>query len=214
MNRKETTHDHTTPASEPVFRPSVHRSTAPPNLLPHTPQYALRGTLPNTPLAVSVISALLGGLAIGSLVCASQPVLRAIGAYEWGWARPQLGLYGVAMGAYHLWEFWTTAGWNTQKLSVDCEIAPIHPKVLCSRSAFLLNNGRQYHIAHAFGLAEYFTSSFFFPEKFDSWYCSQPFLYPGELLPLRRISVPRQQMLTMPQSSLSLSLPKSSDRWR
>ena len=130
MNRKETTHDSSTPTSEPVFRPTVHRSMAPVDLLPHAPQYALRGSLPNTPLAVSVISALLGGLAVGSLALASQPVLRAIGAYEWGWARPQLGLYGTAMGAYHLWEFWTTAGWNPQKLSVDGEPLPTPFEVL------------------------------------------------------------------------------------
>jgi hypothetical protein len=25
------------------------------------------------------------------------------------------------MGMFHLWEFWTTAGWNPNKLSVDGE---------------------------------------------------------------------------------------------
>ena len=75
--------------------------------------------MPNTPLAVSVISALLGGVAVGSLVCGAQPLLRSLGSGDWAWARPQLGVYGFVMGAFHLWEFWTTAGWNPQKLSVD-----------------------------------------------------------------------------------------------
>lgn len=91
-------------------------------LLPHAPQYTLRGTIPNTPLAVSVISALLGGLAVGSLACGAQPLLRTLGSTSWTWARPQLGVYGFAMGVFHLWEFWTTAGWNPQKLSVDGEL--------------------------------------------------------------------------------------------
>jgi protein-S-isoprenylcysteine O-methyltransferase len=70
---------------------------------------------------VSFISALLGGLAVGSLALAARPVFEILGAREWGWARSRLGMYGAAMGMFHLLEFWTTAGWNPQKLSVDGE---------------------------------------------------------------------------------------------
>lgn len=110
-------------ASQPNFKPTVKPSIEPSILLPHAPQYSTRGSLPNTPLSVSVISALLGGLSCGALAFASRPILTYLGADQWGWARPQLGLYLLAMGMFHLWEFWTTAGWNPQKLSVDGELS-------------------------------------------------------------------------------------------
>jgi len=99
---------------------------APSELLPHAPHYAIRRSLPNTPLAVSVIAASLGALAAGSLAFAAQPLLRSLGSATWTWARPQLGLYFVAMGMFHLWEFWTTAGWNPAKLSVDGECSELY----------------------------------------------------------------------------------------
>ena len=48
-------------------------------------------------------------------------------------------------------------------------------------AAFLLNNTNQYHYAHLSGLVEYFITSFFFPQKFESRYCSFPFLLLGKL---------------------------------
>jgi protein-S-isoprenylcysteine O-methyltransferase len=86
-------------------------------LLPEAKQYKLRPDgLPNTPLTVSVVSALLGGLLGSCLAFALYPVVRTVG---WNWARPQLGVYLACMGLFHLCEFWTTAGWNPQKLTVD-----------------------------------------------------------------------------------------------
>ncbi|WVQ74539.1 hypothetical protein IAR50_004140 [Cryptococcus sp. DSM 104548] len=130
----------------------------PPVALPKTDQYDARGTIPNTIFAVAVIAAVLGAIAGGSLAFAGRRIWDALSGE---WARPQLGLYLAAMAVFHLMEFFTTAGWNVQKLSVD---------------AFLLNNGVQYHIAHAVGLAEYFISSLIWPSKFNSWYCSLPWL--------------------------------------
>lgn len=46
--------------------------------------------------------------------------------------------------------------------------------------AFLLNNGRQYHYAHAIGLAEYFLSSWLFPVKWDTFLGSFPWLALGK----------------------------------
>lgn len=92
------------------------------DLLPKASQYSLRGGLPNTPLAVSIISALLGGLLASSLALALGPLLQHLGSDGWAWARPQLGVYLACMGLFHLCEFWTTAGWNPQKLSVDGEL--------------------------------------------------------------------------------------------
>ncbi|CAD6566429.1 MAG: hypothetical protein TREMPRED_002580 [Tremellales sp. Tagirdzhanova-0007] len=131
------------------------------HLLPHAAQYSHKGSLPNTPLAVSAVSAILGGLTIASFVLAARPLLLLLGSDQWQWARPQLGVYVAALGLFHLLEFWTTAGWNVQKLTID---------------AFLLNNTNQYHYAHAFGLTEYFLSSYFYPQKFAIWYCCHPWL--------------------------------------
>jgi protein-S-isoprenylcysteine O-methyltransferase len=52
----------------------------------------------------------------------------------------------------------------------------------------LLNNTNQYHYAHAFGLAEYFISSFFVPHKYDEGFWNLPYLAAGEqsLLALKR----------------------------
>lgn len=94
-------------------------ATAKPDLLPKASQYSLRGGLPNTPLAVSIISALLGGLLFSSVALAVAPALQAFSTGGWNWARPQLGVYLGCMGLFHLCEFWTTAGWNPQKLTVD-----------------------------------------------------------------------------------------------
>jgi protein-S-isoprenylcysteine O-methyltransferase len=91
----------------------------PSNLLPEAKHYQLRGGLPNSPLSVSIISALLGGLLFAPLAFAVQPWLSQLGANEWTWARPQLGVYLGCMGLFHLCEFWTTAGWNPHKLTVD-----------------------------------------------------------------------------------------------
>ncbi|KLT41134.1 protein-S-isoprenylcysteine O-methyltransferase [Cutaneotrichosporon oleaginosum] len=123
--------------------------------------YKAKGNIPNTPLSASVISAALGALLGAGLFAAAAPVWRLTGLSEAGWARPQLGVYLAAMGLFHLLEFWTTAGWNYHKLSVD---------------AFLLNNGAHYHFAHATGLIEYMLSSYFWPGKFRSYFASLPLL--------------------------------------
>lgn len=78
-----------------------------------------KGSLPNTPLGASIISAALGALLGAGLFAAAAPLWRLTGLDAAGWARPQLGMYLAAMGLFHLLEFWTTAGWNYNKLSVD-----------------------------------------------------------------------------------------------
>jgi protein-S-isoprenylcysteine O-methyltransferase len=112
VNAKQATNGHGNSAPiEPV------------SLLPEAKQYNLRGGLPNSPLSVSVISALLGALFGSCLALALVPAVREVG---WGWARPQLGVYLACMGLFHLCEFWTTAGWNPQKLTVDGESSRCH----------------------------------------------------------------------------------------
>ncbi|WVQ94751.1 hypothetical protein IAU59_001832 [Kwoniella sp. CBS 9459] len=126
--------------------------------LPKTDQYDPRGTLPNTVLAVAVCATVLGAICASSLSFVMRPYLEMIAG---SWARPQLGIYVSAVALFHLLEFFTTAGWNPLKLSID---------------SFLLNNGRQYHMAHCFGLVEYFVSSLIFPSKFQSNWNSFPIL--------------------------------------
>lgn len=89
--------------------------------MPKSGHYEAKETIPNTPLAASVISVTLGAAAGIAATCALQPVLRWLGDANWAWARPQLGIYLTAWATFHILEFWTTAGWNFQKLSVDGE---------------------------------------------------------------------------------------------
>lgn len=89
--------------------------------MPKSGHYEAKETIPNTPLAASVISVALGAAAGIAATCAFQPLLRWLGEANWTWARPQLGIYLTAWATFHILEFWTTAGWNFQKLSVDGE---------------------------------------------------------------------------------------------
>ncbi|WVN90825.1 uncharacterized protein L203_106068 [Cryptococcus depauperatus CBS 7841] len=145
--------------TEPKDPPKPISISQAPVSLPNTDQYDPRGSIPNTVFTVALIAALLGAILGSSASLTSKPMLDLIAG---NWARPQLGLYIAAMAVFHLMEFFTTAGWNPQKLSVD---------------AYLLNNGKQYHIAHAIGLTEYFISSMFFPRKFNSSWSSFPVLF-------------------------------------
>lgn len=111
------------------------------SLLPEAKQYKLRPDgLPNSPLTVSVVSAILGGLLGSCLAFALYPVVRTVG---WNWARPQLGVYLACMGLFHLCEFWTTAGWNPQKLTVDGQY-PFSPARDCQLIASLPIEQRGY----------------------------------------------------------------------
>jgi protein-S-isoprenylcysteine O-methyltransferase len=84
--------------------------------VPEPGQVQPHGNIPNTPLAASLISFLLGGLFTGSLI---MFLLDGLGGY-W-WTRYQLGFYLAAWSAFHWGEFAVTAGWNREKCSVDCE---------------------------------------------------------------------------------------------
>ena len=82
--------------------------------------YKSDGYIPNTPLAASTISFLLGSLfAFGISLVVS-------GGYSYGWCTPQLGLFVASWAAFHWGEFAVTAGWNREKCSVDCEHSVTH----------------------------------------------------------------------------------------
>jgi hypothetical protein len=73
------------------------------------------GTLPNTPLAVSTISFILGSIfSLGFLVF-------LFGGLSGFWfATYQLAFFVASWSAFHWGEFAVTAGWNREKVSVDC----------------------------------------------------------------------------------------------
>lgn len=74
-----------------------------------------KGNIPNTPLAASTISFLLGSIFAPSLL------LTLFGGFpgSW-WATYQLSFFLAAWSAFHWGEFAVTAGWNFEKCSIDC----------------------------------------------------------------------------------------------
>jgi protein-S-isoprenylcysteine O-methyltransferase len=83
-----------------------------------------RGNLPNTILTVATISFLLG-----ATVC-SGLFIALVGGQYW-WMTPQLGFFVAAWGVFHFGEFATTAGWNPEKCSIDCEQSCLFTGISC-----------------------------------------------------------------------------------
>ncbi|KAI0307287.1 ICMT-domain-containing protein, partial [Multifurca ochricompacta] len=103
------------------------------------------GNIPNTPLAISTISFLLGStFALGLLAFFEGG--SSFGSF-W-FSTYQLGFFLASWSAFHWGEFAVTAGWNRQKVSID---------------SFLLNNGRMYHMANSLALTEYLLILYFRP---------------------------------------------------
>ena len=76
------------------------------------------GGIANSPLSVATISFILGVVfSFGLAVCFL--------GNSWGfwWSRYQLGIYISSWAAFHWGEFAVTAGWNREKVSVDCKFA-------------------------------------------------------------------------------------------
>ncbi|KAG8930563.1 hypothetical protein FRC02_004026 [Tulasnella sp. 418] len=124
---------------------------APSHSLDTAPQHAMHqphGTLPNTPLASSLIAFLLGStFSLGALLW------LAGGIEDSWWAKYQLGFYIAAWAGFHWGEFAVTAGWNLEKCSID---------------SYLLNNGVAYHLANGTAVVEFLITSYFFP-KFKTY---------------------------------------------
>lgn len=80
------------------------------------PGHYYGGKLPNTPLVVSMISFLLGG------VCLLGFSIFVSGGYpgHW-WTTWQLGFFIQSWAFFHWAEFAVTAGWNRARCNVDCE---------------------------------------------------------------------------------------------
>lgn len=72
------------------------------------------GRIPNTPLAASTISFVLGSVfTIGLFTFLN-------GGFGHRWLTYQLGFFMASWAAFHWGEFAVTAGWNLEKCSVDC----------------------------------------------------------------------------------------------
>lgn len=97
------------------------------------------GRIPNTPMAVSVISALMGVVfALGGLI------FFAGGFQRYWWATYQLGFYVASWAFFHWAEFAITAGWNREKCSVDCRhlISTCYNETNCVRQHSYWRMGR------------------------------------------------------------------------
>ncbi|KAL0949432.1 hypothetical protein HGRIS_009492 [Hohenbuehelia grisea] len=103
-----------------------------------------RGNIPNTPLAASTTSFILG-----AVFCFGALTSLGLGFSQYWWSTYQLGFFVAAWSFFHWAEFAVTAGWNLEKCSVD---------------SFLLDNGAMYHVANGTALAEYLLSLYFKPE--------------------------------------------------
>jgi len=102
-----------------------------------------RGNIPNTPLAASITS-----LILGIVFCFGVLTFFGAGFSQYWWSTFQLGFFVAAWAFFHWAEFAVTAGWNFEKCSVD---------------SFLLDNGSMYHVANGTALTEYLLSLYFMP---------------------------------------------------
>lgn len=95
--------------------PPLSNGTGALETTPVDPGSLHHGDIPNTPLAASTISFLLG------LTFALGLVLLVHGDWDgiW-WARRELGFFVASWAAFHWGEFAVAAGWNREKCSVDC----------------------------------------------------------------------------------------------
>lgn len=99
--------------------PSPPIRTTPLEMKPVSGGVSHSSRIPNSPLSVATISFILG------TVFSFGVVLCFFGS-SWGfwWSRYQLGLYISSWALFHWGEFAVTAGWNREKVSVDCEFLP------------------------------------------------------------------------------------------
>jgi len=73
------------------------------------------GDIPNTLLAVSTISFLLG-----SVYTLGLSLFLSGGLHNFWFLTYQLGFFVASWSAFHWGEFAVTAGWNRERVSIDC----------------------------------------------------------------------------------------------
>ncbi|KAF8305379.1 protein-s-isoprenylcysteine O-methyltransferase [Clavulina sp. PMI_390] len=105
--------------------------------------------IPNTPLGASTVSVILGiAFTLGTLLAMRGPAafVSINGSANEGWRA--LGFFIAAWAGFHWGEYAVAAGWNRTRCSVD---------------SFLLENGVEYHIAHAVAITEFVLTMLFAP---------------------------------------------------
>ena len=91
------------------------------NTIPQNKADTPHGSIPNTPLAASAISFLLGVAFSPAFI---SFILGVLGFFACPYY--QLGFFVAAWSAFHWGEFAVTAGWNLEKCSVDCDYDLVH----------------------------------------------------------------------------------------
>ena len=129
-----------------------------------------KANIPNTPAASAIIAFCLGGVFALGLYTAVNDIVSGQIRVPY-----QLALYISAWGFFHWAEFTVTALWNLEKCCVDCEFCFIYVPLCCNHafSAYLLENGSLYHIAHCTAILEYSISRYFIPSYKSFPYISQ-----------------------------------------
>lgn len=102
-------------AFEQRIREREHLRSRPLETIPEPTASQPHGTFPNTPLTVSTISFLLG-----SIFTIGFSVFLCGGLSSFWFATYQLAFFVASWSAFHWGEFAVTAGWNREKVSVDC----------------------------------------------------------------------------------------------
>ncbi|KAH7105668.1 ICMT-domain-containing protein [Auriculariales sp. MPI-PUGE-AT-0066] len=110
------------------------------NITPASPANQPHGDIPNTMLVVVSIAFALGAIFATSVIAI---------AVTYPGILYQLSFVAAAWSFFHFMEFAVTAGWNREKLSVD---------------SFLLNNGKEYHVAHAVAVLEWLLTRWLRPD--------------------------------------------------
>lgn len=88
---------------------------------------------------------------------------------------PQLGMYLASWAVFHTLEFVVTSMYNPGKLTVSCTYYTLDctrvPSQLTSHvcPAYLLDNGKQYPLAHLAGMLEHVLEDAFLPAEYRRW---------------------------------------------
>lgn len=125
-----------------------HRTMAkshPLDTIPTDTSLRPRGAIPNTPLAVSAVSFLLGSIfALGFLTF-------AVGGFQrFWWSTYELGFFVASWAVFHWGEFAVTAGWNKDKCSVDCEFPSVLTAMIVSIVIIhSISLGKRHSVSHS-----------------------------------------------------------------
>jgi hypothetical protein len=108
------------PSDSDAFEQRIRKrellNSGPLDTIPDPSSAKPHGNIPNTPLAASTISFLLGStFTFGLLIFLSG------GISSYWFATHQLGFFMASWSAFHWGEFAVTVGWNRERASVDCK---------------------------------------------------------------------------------------------